>query len=112
MLLPPYPYTLNPTPTTTPPAPGLDTADHARTTAGIARPHGDNMTAPPPVVEPYPGWAAEDKRPLILGVAGTLIALAFLFVVARVYCRLISIRKLRIDDFIVIFCIVGCAPET
>jgi hypothetical protein len=108
MHLPPYyPYGAYPTPS---PAPGAATAvaDHAgATAAGIARPHGDNTTAPPPVVEPYPRWAAEDKRPVILGVAGAMIGLAFLFVVARIYCRLISIRRLRLDDFIVIFCIVG-----
>ncbi|KAK3896857.1 hypothetical protein C8A05DRAFT_20261 [Staphylotrichum tortipilum] len=79
---------------------------HARVIGGIARLHGDNLTVAPPLVEPYPGWADEDKRPMILSVAGALIALAFLFVVARIYCRLISIRKLRLDDFIVIFCIV------
>lgn len=69
------------------------------------------MSTPPEFVEPYPGWAQESNRPLILSVAGTMISLAFLFVVARIYCRMISVGKLRIDDYIVIFCIVGGIPK-
>ncbi len=47
---------------------------------------------------------------MILGVEGAMMGLAFLFVVARVYSRLISIHKLGIDDYIVIFCIVSGLP--
>ncbi|KAL2272071.1 hypothetical protein VTJ83DRAFT_1442 [Remersonia thermophila] len=61
---------------------------------------------PPDFVEPYPGWAEENKGPLILGVTGSLTALAGLFVIGRIYSRLLSIRKLAIDDYIVIVCIL------
>lgn len=70
------------------------------------------MSTAPGFVEPYPGWAQEDRRPMTLGIMGALIGLALLFVIARVYCRFISLGRLWIDDYIVIFCIVGGAPET
>jgi len=70
----------------------------------------EDASTPPALVEPYPGWAQEDKRPVTLGVMGALIGLALLFVVARVYCRIISLGRLGIDDYIVVFCIVGGAP--
>lgn len=70
----------------------------------------DHMSTTPTFVEPYPGWAQEDRRPITLGIMGALIGLAMLFVVARVYCRFISVGRLAIDDYIVVFCIVGGAP--
>lgn len=72
-----------------------------------------STTTPPAVVEPYPGWAQEDNRALILGVGGTMIGLASLFVAARIYSRFISIGRLAIDDYIVVFCsVVGIAYFT
>lgn len=65
------------------------------------------MSALPKVVDSYPGWSQENKGPMILGVTGTLTGTAFLFVVARLYSRVISLGQLRIDDYIVILSIVG-----
>jgi len=62
------------------------------------------MSAPAPFEEPYPGWAQENKGPLILTTTSTITAITFLFVVARVYSRILSVGKLAVDDFIVIFC--------
>ncbi|KAL2257016.1 hypothetical protein VTK26DRAFT_773 [Humicola hyalothermophila] len=56
--------------------------------------------------EPYPGWAEENKGPLILTVTGIMTGVAFLFVFARIYSRLISLGRLGVDDYIVIICIV------
>lgn len=63
-----------------------------------------------PTVEPYPGWAEEDNRALILGVQVSMIGLAFLFVIARLYSRMVAIGRLGLDDYIVMFCIVGGIP--
>ena len=65
-----------------------------------------SASPPPPFVEPYPGFSAENKGPLIVIVTATLTALALLFVVARVYSRLLSAGKLAVDDYIVILSIV------
>ena len=62
--------------------------------------------SPPPFVEPYPGFSNENKGPLIVVVTATLTALALLFVVARVYSRLLSAGKLAVDDYIVMLSIV------
>lgn len=62
---------------------------------------------PPDFEEPYPGWAEENKGPLILGVTSAMTTLAGLFVIGRIYSRIISLRKLAIDDYIVIVCIVS-----
>ena len=65
------------------------------------------MSTPPEFVEPYPGWAQENKGPLILGVTGTLTAITFFFVAGRIYSRIVSLGRLGIDDYIVILCIVS-----
>jgi hypothetical protein len=65
------------------------------------------MSTSPEFVEPYPGWAQENKGPLILGVTGTLTALALFFVAGRIYSRMVSLGRLGIDDYIVIVCIVS-----
>lgn len=68
--------------------------------------------AAPSYVEPYPGWAQENKGPLILTVTGVMTGIAFLFVAARIYSRLISLGRLGVDDYIVIICIVGALLHT
>jgi len=68
-----------------------------------------NMFAAAPFEEPYPGYAQENKGPLILTVTATLTGLCLLFVLSRLYSRMISTGKLAIDDFVVIVCIV-CSP--
>lgn len=60
----------------------------------------------PDFVEPYPGWAREDKGPEILAVVGAMTGLAFLFVAARLSSRMIALGRLLIDDYIVILSIV------
>ncbi len=65
---------------------------------------------PPPFVPPYPGFADENKGPLIVVVTATLTAIALLFVIARLYSRLLSMGKIAIDDYIVILSIVGLPP--
>ena len=66
----------------------------------------------PAFVEPYPGWADENKGPLILTVTGTLTGVTGLFVVGRIYSRLISQGRLAIDDYIIIICIVSARSIT
>jgi len=62
---------------------------------------GGPPPGPPP--EPYPGWAQETQGPVIVGVTSALTALATLFVLGRLYSRILSIGKLQIDDYIMIF---------
>ncbi|KAK1830899.1 hypothetical protein QBC39DRAFT_308119 [Podospora conica] len=64
------------------------------------------MSTNEPFVEPYPGYAAENKGPLILGVTSALTLVTLLFVAGRVWSRTISLGKLAVDDFIVIGCII------
>jgi hypothetical protein len=70
------------------------------------------MSNPPDVIEPYPGWAHENTGAKLLGAISTITGVAFLFVVARIYSRMISIRRLSIDDYLVIFSIVSATPKT
>ena len=62
------------------------------------------------VEEPYPGWAEEDNGPLLLGVMGAMTGLAIVFVVARIYSRLISLGRLGFDDYILIIAVVSPPP--
>ena len=80
----------------------------SRQSAGCAAvDHLAKMSAsPPPFVEPYPGFSNENKGPLIVVVTSTLTALALLFVIARVYSRLLSVGNLAVDDYIVMLSIV------
>ena len=64
------------------------------------------MSTSEPFVEPYPGYSDENKGPLILSVISVLTGLALLFVVGRIWSRLLSIRKLAVDDYIVVGCVV------
>lgn len=57
-----------------------------------------------PSEEHPPGWAQEDKGPLILVVTSTMTAITFLFVASRIYSRILALGKLAIDDYIVVFC--------
>lgn len=60
------------------------------------------MANPSPVsVQPNSGWVHQNNGPMILAVAGTMTTLGLLFAIARIYSRLISIKKLGIDDYIV-----------
>ncbi len=68
------------------------------------------MAPPPGVGAPTPGSLLEDRGPTLLAVASAMTALGLLFVVARVYCRLISIKKLVIEDYIAILTAVSCRP--
>ena len=69
------------------------------------------MSAPSPLpfIEPYPGFSDENKGPLIVVVTASLTAVALVFVVARLYSRLLSVGRLAVDDYIVILSIV-CSP--
>jgi hypothetical protein len=84
---------------------------HARSMAVPVRLR-EHLPTGPDFVEPYPGWAQEDGRPLTLGVMGAMIGLALVFVIARVYCRIISLGRLGMDDYIVVVCIVSGEPKT
>lgn len=64
------------------------------------------------VKEPYPGWAEEDNGPLLMGVMGAMAGLATVFVVARIYSRLISLGRLKFDDYILIISVVSSSPRT
>ncbi|KAM7203882.1 hypothetical protein V8F33_001853 [Rhypophila sp. PSN 637] len=61
---------------------------------------------PPPFVEPYPGFSNETNGPLIVVVTTALTGLATLFVIARIYSRMISVGKIALDDWIIIISIV------
>jgi len=61
---------------------------------------------PPPFVEPYPGFSNETNGPLIVAVTTALTGLATLFVIARIYSRIISAGKIALDDWIMIVSIV------
>jgi hypothetical protein len=61
---------------------------------------------PPPFVEPYPGFSNETNGPLIVVVTTALTGLATLFVIARIYSRMISAGKIALDDWIIIVSIV------
>lgn len=65
----------------------------------------------PAFAEPYPGFSDESKGPLIVVVTATVTAVALLFVMARIYSRLISVGKLAVDDYIVILSIVCSLPS-
>lgn len=62
---------------------------------------GGPSPGPPP--EPYPGWAQETQGPVIVGVTSALTSLSTLFVIGRLYSRILSIGKFQIDDYIMIF---------
>lgn len=64
----------------------------------------------PNAEEPYPGWAEEDNGSLLLGVMGSMTGLALVFVVARIYSRLISLGKVGFDDCIIILSVVRSLP--
>ena len=70
------------------------------------------MSIPLDIEEPYPGWAQENRAPLMLGVTGAMTALAFLFVVGRIYSRLITLGRLGFGDYIVILCIVSTCSHS
>lgn len=61
---------------------------------------------PPPFVEPYPGFSDETNGPLIVVVTTALTGLATLFVIARVYSRMLSAGKIALDDWIIIISVV------
>jgi len=61
---------------------------------------------PPPFVEPYPGYLQESRGSIIVGVTAALTVLATLFVIGRVYSRMISVGKVFIDDWIMILSII------
>lgn len=52
----------------------------------------------------------EDKGPMILAVCWTFTTLALLFVIARIFVRVAVHRALFIDDYFIIFSIVGSSP--
>ncbi|KAK4173346.1 hypothetical protein QBC36DRAFT_245642 [Triangularia setosa] len=58
--------------------------------------------------EPYPGYAEENKGPTILGVTSAMTLLGVVFVVARVYSRVISMGRIYLDDYIALFSIILC----
>ncbi|KAK4120186.1 hypothetical protein N657DRAFT_538094, partial [Parathielavia appendiculata] len=53
-----------------------------------------------------PGWGQETKGPMIIIVISTMTAIATLFVLARVYSRLISLARLGADDYLLVLSIL------
>jgi len=49
-----------------------------------------------------PDYYNEDKGPLIIYVTVPMTGVAILFIVARMYSRSLSLRRLLIDDYLVI----------
>ncbi len=60
------------------------------------------MAPPPGVGAPSPNSLLENRGPTLIAVTSAMSALSLLFVIARVYCRLISIKRLVIEDYIAI----------
>ncbi|KAJ2897436.1 hypothetical protein MKZ38_004667 [Zalerion maritima] len=54
-----------------------------------------------------PEWAAEDKGPAIVGTIIAVSAITTLFAAARLYVRGWIIRRLQIDDWIIVLSIIG-----
>ncbi|KAK3331704.1 hypothetical protein B0T19DRAFT_85628 [Cercophora scortea] len=52
-----------------------------------------------------PGWAEENKGPRIIAITVALTFITFLFVVGRIWSRMISLGKLASDDIVCIICI-------
>jgi hypothetical protein len=65
------------------------------------------MSKPLDIEEPYPGWAQENNGPLLLGVMGAMTGLTIVFVVGRIYSRMISLGRLGFDDYILIISVVS-----
>ncbi|KAL2021739.1 hypothetical protein VTK56DRAFT_6682 [Thermocarpiscus australiensis] len=57
-------------------------------------------------VEPYPGWAQENRGPKIVVVTSIMTAIALVFVSARVYSRMISLGRIALDDLIIMLSIL------
>ncbi|KAK4164049.1 hypothetical protein QBC43DRAFT_289282 [Cladorrhinum sp. PSN259] len=66
------------------------------------------MATQAPFQEPYPGWSQENKGPTIMGITGAMTLFTTMFVAARLYSRVISMGRIFIDDYVVIFSIVLC----
>ena len=61
---------------------------------------------PPPPTDLDPDWVAEDKGPAIIATIVTVTALETLFVAARLYVRGGIMKKLQLDDYIIILALV------
>lgn len=65
------------------------------------------MEEPPGADAPYPGRS----HSFVIAIMGSITALTLLFSSARIYCRLISIKMLALEDYIVILSIVSAFPS-
>jgi hypothetical protein len=63
--------------------------------------------ASPAAAYPYPGYADENKGPAVLAVCALFQALATLFVLARLFCRIRLLDRLYLDDWI-LMAALGC----
>lgn len=69
------------------------------------------MAAPPPPEDIDPKWAAENKSPGIVASIVTVTSLSTLFTAARLYVRGWIIKKLQLDDYIILAALVSCASR-
>lgn len=61
--------------------------------------------------EEYDTWAAEDKGPSILVTSWLFIGLATIFVVGRLYVRIVVYKQIRSDDFYCLAAVVRKEPS-
>lgn len=74
-----------------------------------SRLHLEKMAAPPPPPPPTdvdPAWAAENKSPAIIATIVVVTVLETLFAGARLYVRGGIMKKLQLDDYIIILAVV------
>jgi hypothetical protein len=69
------------------------------------------MAAPPGIGAPYPDRPYENRGPTMMVVASTMTSLGVLFTSARIYCRMISIKHLAVEDYIVIISAVSATAK-
>ncbi len=65
------------------------------------------MVPPPGIGAPTPDWPDENRGPTLIAVTATMTALGLLFTAARVYCRMISIKRLVVEDYIAVISAVS-----
>ncbi len=60
------------------------------------------MAPPPGVGAPSPDSLLDNRGPTLIAATSAMSALGLVFVIGRIYCRLISIKRLVVEDYIAI----------
>ncbi|KAK6530326.1 hypothetical protein TWF694_003683 [Orbilia ellipsospora] len=62
----------------------------------------DAPTPPPPTAPLDPAYAAQTRQPLFYGITFALLIVSLGFVGLRFYCRMFLIRKIGLDDWLIL----------